>query len=86
MADRKHHPAPGIMGGGSGAPSDIRLADGTEPHLKARTTLPSDARISLSFPGGGGYGPPAERAPESVEEDLRCGYVSPDAVRREYGR
>lgn len=86
MADRKHHPAPGIMGGGPGAPSDVRLGDGTEPHLKARTTLPPDARISLSFPGGGGYGPAAERSEAAVANDVRCGYVSPEAAAREYRR
>ena len=86
MADRKNHPAPGIMGGGAGSASLIRLADGTEPHLKARTTLPEGARITMSFPGGGGYGKAAERSDAAVQHDLRCGYISEDGAKRDYGR
>ena len=35
--------------------------------------------------GGGGYGPPFERAPERVREDVIDGYVSRDAARASYG-
>jgi N-methylhydantoinase B len=35
--------------------------------------------------GGGGYGPPFERAPERVREDVIDGYVSRDAARTSYG-
>jgi N-methylhydantoinase B len=34
---------------------------------------------------GGGWGPPAERDPEAVRRDVREGYVSPEAARRDYG-
>ena len=37
-------------------------------------------------PGGGGYGDPAERDPARVAEDVREGYVSPQAAERDYGR
>jgi N-methylhydantoinase B len=42
--------------------------------------------ISMSTQGGGGYGPPAERAREAVERDLREGKLTREAARREYGR
>ena len=35
--------------------------------------------------GGGGYGAPAERAVETVLEDVRQGYVSIAAARALYG-
>ncbi len=35
--------------------------------------------------GGGGYGPPTERARELVERDLRRGYISSEAAARDYG-
>ena len=34
--------------------------------------------------GGGGWGPPAERDPEAVRRDVRDGYVSAEAARRDY--
>jgi N-methylhydantoinase B len=36
-------------------------------------------------PGGGGYGDPKERDPARIEEDLREGYVTPEAAARDYG-
>ena len=35
--------------------------------------------------GGGGYGSPLERKPESVRDDVRAGYVSAQAARTIYG-
>jgi N-methylhydantoinase B len=39
----------------------------------------------LNLPGGGGYGDPFEREPQSVLQDVAGGYVSLEAARREYG-
>jgi N-methylhydantoinase B len=35
--------------------------------------------------GGGGFGPPRERDPRRVLEDVRAGYVSLEAAARDYG-
>ncbi|HEX6511467.1 MAG TPA: hydantoinase B/oxoprolinase family protein [Chloroflexota bacterium] len=35
--------------------------------------------------GGGGFGPPSARDPALVERDVRLGYVSEEAARRDYG-
>ena len=43
-------------------------------------------RIRISSPGGGGYGDPAERDIVDIERDIRLGYVSEDAVDRDYPR
>jgi N-methylhydantoinase B len=41
--------------------------------------------VRIMTGGGGGYGPPAERDPEAVRRDVREGYVSAQAARRDYG-
>jgi N-methylhydantoinase B len=41
--------------------------------------------VRLQQSGGGGYGDPFERPPELVFEDVKDGYVSPDAAAEEYG-
>jgi N-methylhydantoinase B len=35
--------------------------------------------------GGGGWGPPGAREHAAVERDVREGYVSAEAARRDYG-
>ena len=47
--------------------------------------LEPGVRVRLAPPGGGGYGDPRERDPARVSADVADGYVSPDAVERDYG-
>jgi N-methylhydantoinase B len=42
-------------------------------------------RVRLETPGGGGFGPPAERDPAEVARDVRLGYVSEAKARELYG-
>jgi N-methylhydantoinase B len=42
-------------------------------------------RLRISSPGGGGYGPVAERNPARIAEDVRLGYVTPEGAARDYG-
>jgi N-methylhydantoinase B len=37
------------------------------------------------LPGGGGFGPPLERCPQNVAEDVAEGLVSPEAALAIYG-
>jgi N-methylhydantoinase B len=85
LSDRHEHPASGVLGGGPGACSVVSLGDGTKPHQKSRTTVPSGARMTLLYAGGGGYGPPRERDREAVRADIADGYVSAAAARDAYG-
>jgi N-methylhydantoinase B len=39
----------------------------------------------MRTPGSGGFGAPAERQAAEIGRDLLDGYVSGDAVRRDYG-
>ena len=41
--------------------------------------------VRLETPGGGGYGPPADRAPERVARDVAQGVLGADAATRQYG-
>ena len=41
--------------------------------------------MRLETPGGGGFGDPLTREPAHVARDVRLGYVSREAARRDYG-
>lgn len=52
---------------------------------KAMVQLQRGDEIIIQTPGGGGYGPPQERDPAAVIEDLRKGLVTEEAARQIYG-
>ncbi|MCR9126359.1 MAG: hydantoinase B/oxoprolinase family protein [Rhodobacteraceae bacterium] len=85
MFDRVHHPARGRRGGADGAPTVIARADGTAMRGKGKQPLPEGARVRMAFPGGAGYGRAADRAADLIARDLRRGYVTAEAVARDYG-
>ncbi len=78
----------GLMGGGEGKPNRaaIRHPDGTrEPLTKATgVKVPKGSTFELSTGGGGGYGPPSERARDDIVADVRAGYVSEASARTHY--
>jgi len=39
----------------------------------------------MAFPGGAGYGDPAERSKDLVKRDLSSGYISAEVAMRDYG-
>jgi len=86
LYERIAFPAPGLLGGGAGAPGAVLTSDPAVPvRPKTRTLLPAATEVTLSLPGGGGYGPPSQRDPARVLEDVRNGYVSMDRARSDYG-
>ncbi len=85
LSDRHQHPPYGVRGGMHGAPSVITLDDGSKPHPKSRTSVDPGRRVTLLYAGGGGYGDPKLRNREAVKSDLRNGYISPAAAKRDYG-
>jgi N-methylhydantoinase B len=86
VGDREAHPALGVLGGQPGALAGAFLDGETPLRLKSRNTLQPGQSVTLLFAGGGGYGPPDERANAAIDQDLRNGFVSGDAVARDYGR
>ena len=83
--DRMRFPARGRDGGGPGGATEVALSDGTAFPAKARFAVPQSQTVRLAFPGGGGMGPASERDPEAVARDVRLGYVSEAAARRDHG-
>lgn len=85
----KYAPA-GVLGGQAALRNRFTYPkDGkpTEPAMVSKlhdAKLKKGERIRLETPGGGGYGPPAERRQEAIAEDLRLGYVSEEGVARDY--
>jgi len=79
----------GLAGGQAGAPARLvmELPDGSTRTLNGKGSFlaPRDARVIVEAPGSGGYGPPAARDPAALAEDLRDGYITPEAAARCYG-
>jgi len=80
----------GVAGGMPAASNEVSFgSDAFERKLTmgakgAGMALRKGDRISLQTPGGGGFGPPALRRPESVRRDVGLGYVSTEAARNDY--
>ena len=70
MANRTEFPARGLQGGADGAPREHRINDKTI-HPKGHYELAPGDRITLIEAGGGGFGDPAQRAPEAILADIR---------------
>ena len=85
MFDRVGNPARGRAGGMNGSAGAVRLDDGTVLRGKGRQQVPASRRLLLDLPGGGGFGPSAERDPALVRSDIASGYVSADQATRDYG-
>jgi N-methylhydantoinase B len=84
--DRVLHEAPGAEQGLPGARgSFVDVASGVDLPRKQLVRLHPDARVRLSFPGGGGYGPPRDRPIDAVLSDVVNGYVTLDSARTTYG-
>ncbi len=76
MFDRVHHPAAGRNGGSAGAAGVVQLDDGTRLRQKGWQHVPEGRRLILKAPGGGGFGPSAERSEEARQLDQAAGYVT----------
>jgi N-methylhydantoinase B len=89
VSDGNFNPAKGVRGGGVAAPSSQfrRRADGSlEPVGNCAEVVirPDESMVSYSC-GGGGYGPPCERAVERVLRDVSEGWVTRERAEAVYG-
>ena len=86
--DQTHSGGWGLSGGGAGRASKLALRhpDGRVEPLEKCSALriPAGCTLELFCGGGGGWGPPEERAVEAIESDLREGYTSAEAAREAY--
>ena len=83
--DRVDHPPRGRDGGQNGMAGKVTLDDGTKLRGMGQQTVPQKSRLIISMPGGGGLGNPRKRAASVVAEDVRQGFISSEAARRDYG-
>lgn len=87
--DRTKQPSWGTAGGSPGKPNyaRMRLPDGAVVDCSRVTGLPvpKGAIIEVFSGGGAGYGDPSERDQAATIEDVREGYVTLEAARRDYG-
>jgi N-methylhydantoinase B len=86
--ERTKTPPWGLQGGKPGRPNRFRVrhADGsTTEHSKATgLRVTAGAVMEVATGGGGGFGSPSERDPAAIASDIREGYVTERAVRRDY--
>ncbi|MBI4184919.1 MAG: hydantoinase B/oxoprolinase family protein, partial [Proteobacteria bacterium] len=81
LAERTRFPAPGVAGGGHGAPGVVRI-NGEPVDPKRQYVLKPGDTVLMGTPGGGGHGDPGERAPADLARDLDAGYVTDPAPYR----
>ena len=86
--ERSITPPFGLAGGHSGTPSRVALElPNSSTRLlnsKGGFIAPAGSRVVLEAPGSGGYGPPSDRDPARLAADVRDGYVTEDAAKRDY--
>ena len=87
-SDRRDFPPYGLAGGRPGRPSmNSFTRDGVTESVASKLTMTirrGDV-FCHEVAGAGGWGDPHRRDPERVGRDVRNGFVSPEAARREYG-
>jgi len=87
--ERMTSPPFGLLGGKAGAPAvvTLRTPDGATRHLpsKGAFAAPAGSVVDMITPGSGGFGLPQARERAAIGRDLVDGYVSADAVQRDYG-
>jgi N-methylhydantoinase B len=90
LGERGKYPPFGVNGGRTAALNKfIYETDAGErtPSLVSKITdirIRPGQKVRLETPGGGGFGDPASRDPARVARDVRLGYVSREAARRDY--
>lgn len=88
VVERTKAPPRGLFGGGEARPNEvvIRHPDGSSTTHRKQTAIHvrEGSVFEVHSGGGGGYGPPEERDPRLIAEDLADGYVTQEHVRRHY--
>jgi N-methylhydantoinase B len=87
--DRTRFPPWGVQGGKEGKPGRFTVVDATSgeerPIDKEKGfRLAAGDLVRVETGGGGGYGPPRERALSRIQHDLDAGYISAEAATRDY--
>ncbi len=90
-SDKNIIPPFGVLGGGPGKPNRFVVERGAETLMPTETPgkaagfpLGRGDVLVVETSGGGGYGDPFQREPESVLADVRAGYVTEEGARKDY--
>ena len=86
--DRQKNPVPGAEGGGVGQPGRFVLNPGKDAKpLKSKGVDPLRMGdiVRIETPGGGGYGPAADRSELALAADLRNGKITEAFVAAQFG-
>ncbi|WP_066819165.1 hydantoinase B/oxoprolinase family protein [Sphingomonas mali] len=81
----------GLFGGRPGAPGAGRVLDAQGATLRDCGTgnllilTEADHVVEVTLSGGSGYGDPAARSRDAIEEDIRLGLVTREGAMRDYG-
>ena len=79
----------GVFGGKPGQPTQVILNEGRPTEQRFRKldvlSVKRGDTVTLRTPGGGGFGNPLKRDPESVRMDVHNQLVTVEAARRDYG-
>lgn len=81
--ERVKFPPRGLLGGKPGA-AGREYVNGTQIPSKVRMNLQPGDLVRFDTPGGGGFGPPSERDPASLAQDVANGLVTAQGVTRDY--
>ena len=86
---RQTAPPWGLWGGGEGGTHTYLLQEPGDSGFREMDmqgyAVPPKAEVVVRTGGGGGWGNPMNRDPDSVAADVSEGYVSPEAAERDYG-
>lgn len=84
MSARFKTPAGGLLEGQPGSLSEY-LINGVPVPPNGRQDLQPGDVVTIRYPGGGGYGAPADRDPRLVARDVDNGLLEPAAASEAYG-
>ena len=90
ISDREKFAPFGLFDGESSTVATVILNPDTREEKDiglyfSNTLVQKGARVKMMTSGGGGYGPPLDRKPASVLQDVLHGYISPKRAQETYG-
>ena len=91
FGERGRYAPTGVAGGGNAALNVFSYEQNDGWHVPPMASkmvgisLEQGQSVRLETPGGGGYGPAADRAPEAVARDVAAGFLSADKADADYG-
>jgi len=80
--ERLNHGPAGRQGGQPGSAGRVSIGTHTTITDKGTYEIPAGDTLVIQTPGGGGFGDPSKRHPDSVQKDLSHGMISSESTER----